>query len=195
MKPGVLYIEALDAETQEPIVLETSAKIPYLIGDLEETLQTYGESFGNQIIRITTYTPQPDPENNRIVLKRVPVAEGQPAAVIKQLQDMCMSKEQLSTEITRVLGQMSRNSGLRAVAITYLVEEGDSVLTGGNTLLFVERGEFTDEEASQLYNSIKAHSEELRDMLEKDGHKIQDQDGPKILQPGDAGFIVPPGKP
>jgi hypothetical protein len=191
-RPGYLYIEAHDNETGAPIIMEAPPKLTRLVEDLQETVEKYGESFSKQIIRVFTYIPEADKENSRIVMKKKAVAEGQPAAVIKQLQSMCMNKEELAQQIMHVLGTMSKNSGLKAIAITYLVEEGHDVLTGGNTLLFDERDNFSDGEASQLYNSVKAHAEELREMLEKDGHKIDDQDGPQILKPGDAGFIVPP---
>lgn len=194
VRPGIIYIEAQDAESGDPIIMEAPPKLTHVVRDLEDTLAKYGKSFGEQIIRLFHYIPTPDPENQRIVLKKTAVAEGPPEAVIKQLQGMCMSKEELATHITQGLGAMSRNSGLKAIAVTYLVEEGSDILTGGNTLLFAPREEFSDGEASQLYNSVKSHAEELREMLEREGHKIEDQDGPQILKPGDAGFIVPPRK-
>jgi len=193
-KPGCFYIEAADMETGKPIVMELELKIPTLIRDLTDTLKKYGDSFGKQIIHVSTYVTEADPESKQVVLKKVPVAEGPPAAVIKQLEDMCMSKGELANQIMHVLGAMAKSSGLRAVAITYLVEDGEDVLTGGNTMLFTDREEFSDQEASQLYNSVVAHADELKDMLEKDGHKIDDQDGPKLFTPGDVGFTMPPPK-
>lgn len=193
IRPGVFYIEAKDSETGDPIVLEAPAKLPYVVRDLKMTLERYGDSFGKQIITVCGYAPMPDPEKKAITLQKQVVAQGQPVAVIKQLEDMCMDKGELANQILHVLGAMARNSGLKAVSITYLVEEpnGD-VLTGGNSLLFVGREDVSSGEVSQLYNSAKSHAEQLKDQMESDGFKVEDQDGPRLLKPGDAGFIIPP---
>jgi hypothetical protein len=200
VKAGCFYIQATDAKSGKPIILEAPLKLPHLIRDLHDTIKKYGDDFTKQIIQVYTYIPQqapPGPEGApppaKTVLQRLPVAEGQPQVVIKQLEGMCMDKGELANNIMHILGSMAKSSGLRAVTITYLVEDGDDVLTGGNTMLFTDREEFTEQEGSQLYNSVKAHAEELRDMLEKDGLKVDDQDVPKLFQPGEAGFTMPPG--
>jgi hypothetical protein len=204
IRPGVFYIEAADSKTGEPLVMEAPFKIPRLVRDLKHTLDRYGDSFGSQIITVSTYVPvsseQPnaDDENPPVQkLQKQVVSQGQPAAVIKELEDMCLPKERLAKEIMNILGSMSRSSGLMGVTITYLVEDddGSDVLTGGNTLLFVSQDEMTDMLASQLYNSVQAHGEQLREMFVQDGHTINDQDGPQILTPGDAGFHRPQGLP
>jgi hypothetical protein len=195
IKTSAFYIEARDAATGEPIVLEAPPKITYVIRDLKATIDRYGDAFTKQIIKVCGYFPKPIPEEKRVVLQRVEIAVGQPQAVIKQLQDMCMDKRELSNHILHVLGQMARNSGLKAVSITYLVEEPDGeILTGGNSMLFVERPDIAPGELSQLYNSIKSHAEQLREEMEHDGFKIEDQDGPRLFKPGDAGFVIPPKK-
>lgn len=194
-QPGVFYIEAHDAESGDPVTMMSPLKIPHLVEDLKHTVQKYGESFSNQIITVFTYVPEgrasQDGKEGKVTLKRVVVSQGQPEVVIKQLEEMCLTKGQLANDIMNTLGQMAKRSGLIAASITYLVEEGDDVLTGGNTMMFVPKEGFTDTHASQLYNSLRAHSEELKDMLKKDGHTVHDQDGPQLLQPGDPGFIMP----
>ena len=195
INPNAFYIEAIDVETKEKIVLEAPPKLPSVVRDLKATMMKYGESFCNQIITIVGYHPVADPETKTMGLQRFELAKGQPVAVIKQLEDQCMDKGVLANEMLRVLGVMARNSGLKAVNITYLVEEPDGdVLTGGNTMLFVGHDEVTDGELSQLYNSVKSHADQLKEQMEAEGRTVVDQDGPKLLTPGDAGFVMPPKK-
>lgn len=182
-----IYVECRETKTGKQIMVKLSARIVQVMKDLRARLIAYGDDFGTQTIRVVRYFRMPDGQ----VIKRV-LAEGKPEEAIKQLEDQCLSKEMLGYHMAKSLLELSRASRLRAVSLTYLVEEGENSITGGTTKLFVPTEEFTDAEMSQLISSIHGHVETLTAEVKKEGRKIATQDDVKLVKPGDAGFRMPP---
>jgi len=181
-----IYVECLDTKTGKQIMLELPARIVQVMKDLRTSLIAYGDAFGTQTIRVVRYFRMPDGQ----AIQRV-LAEGKPEEAIKQLEDQCLSKEALDAHMAKALLELSRASRLRAVSLTYLVEEGENSITGGTTKLFVPDSEFTDAEMSQLISSIHGHVETLTAEVKREGRKIETQDDVKLIKPGDAGFRMP----